>query len=307
MRSRIAIACFAAFFLAIASTAHAWSVTGWVKCDANGSGVRDEGDILLPGVTVTVTGTGATVFSAAAVTGSDGRYTVDLPDAPGTYQIAITVPNGATVLTPATNPVGFSTSDADHSSSVNFLLAQGACATTGMCWLTGGGAKFNSLAGLLVAEHGPQHSFGGNVNPSCSGVPGEGGNWTHIAHSLKLHFQGTQIEVIRCGNIEDHPPGSESPATPFNFIEFRGTGTLKGIHGNKADYGVVQFFGRAEDRNEPGSSGAKDGENIDRYFLHVFNGATPLLLIDLDGDPATVDPVTITGGNLQIHISSCSK
>jgi hypothetical protein len=70
---------------------------------------------------------------------------------------------------------------------------------------------------------------------------------------------------------------------------------------------VVQFFGRAEDRNEPGSSGAKDGALVDRYFLSVFDGAgAKLLLIDVDGNPATVDPVTITDGNLQIHISSCS-
>jgi hypothetical protein len=31
------------------------------------------------------------------------------------------------------------------------------------------------------------------------------------------------------------------------------------------------------------------------------------LLIDLDRGPNTVDPVTITDGTLQLHISSCFK
>ena len=58
------------------------------------------------------------------------------------------------------------------------------------------------------------------------------------------------------------------------------------------------------------SEGESAGAFIDRYFLHVFAdlgdpvGST-LLLIDMDGDLSTVDPVLITGGNLQLHISSC--
>jgi len=51
---------------------------------------------------------------------------------------------------------------------------------------------------------------------------------------------------------------------------------------------------------------AKAGAYIDRYFLRVFDGSgKTLLLIDGDGNPATVDPITITGGNLQLHVSSC--
>jgi hypothetical protein len=68
----------------------------------------------------------------------------------------------------------------------------------------------------------------------------------------------------------------------------------------------VTFFARAEDRNEPGASGNRDGAKIDRYFLNVTDATnTSLLLVDGDGNPATVDPVAITDGNLQIHISSC--
>jgi hypothetical protein len=190
---------------------------------------------------------------------------------------------------------------------VDFLLDGSGCSEA-KCWLTGGGVKFSPTTGTNLAEKGPQHNFGGNVNPSCSEEPGDGGQWNHLAHSQKLHFAGTSIRVVGCGNVSGIPPGSESPVTPFNFIEFEGTGTLKGMAGNKVDYGVVTFFGRAEDRNEPGSNGAKDGQDIDRYFLRVLDGTgATRLLVDGDGNPLSVDPVTITGGNLQIHISSCSK
>jgi hypothetical protein len=103
-------------------------------------------------------------------------------------------------------------------------------------------------------------------------------------------------------------PGLRIPYEPFNFTEFEGTGTVKGIHGNRED-GVpapISFFARAEDRNEPGSNGAKDGAQIDRYFIHAWSGGTTWLLVDGDGNPVTIDPVPITDGNLQIHISSCS-
>ena len=124
----------------------------------------------------------------------------------------------------------------------------------------------------------------------------------------KRHVQGLQIRVVRCGNVPGIPAGSESPVTPYNFIEFEGTGVVKGIHGNK-EAGLpttINFFARAEDRNEPGSNGAKDGALVDRYFIHAWSGAQTWLLVDIDGNPATIDPVTITDGNLQIHISSCA-
>ena len=94
--------------------------------------------------------------------------------------------------------------------------------------------------------------------------------------------------------------------TPFNFIEFYGEGTLSGIKGNKFPTIPVTFFGRVEDRNEPGSNGARDGEDVDRYFMHAVDASgTTVLLVDMDNDTETVDPITITGGNLQLHISSC--
>lgn len=300
---------------ALAATAEAVSVNGYVYCDTNGNGVVDQDDTPIANVTVNVNLVATGTLFASAVTDASGFYQVSLIPVVQQYgydaQVSVsldlqTLPPGSTVLgpTPFLITVGSWYAPGQH----DWLTTNPSCGVKG-CWLTGGGGKFSPITGTSLAEtgKGPGHSFGGNVNPGCSPEAGEGGQWNDVAHTLKLHFQARAIEVVRCGNVPGIPDGSESPQTPYNFIEFRGTGTLKGIHGNKVDYGNVQFAAYVEDRNEPGSSGAKDGALVDRYFLRVFDlGGTTLMLVDVDGDPMTVDPVAITDGNLQLHISSCS-
>lgn len=186
------------------------------------------------------------------------------------------------------------------------------CKKEQLCWMTGGGVKFEPVTGTWNAEakiHGPTDSVGGNVYPSCSGFPGNGGNWNHVAHSLKLHLLGTDITVLRCGNVDGIPPGTESPVCGVNFIEWVGTGRVQGISGNKFGPVDVTFFGRVEDRNEPGNEqSANSGADIDRYFLRVADlDGNLLILVDADGvDDGAVDPLTITGGNFQIHCTSCT-
>ncbi len=95
----------------------------------------------------------------------------------------------------------------------------------------------------------------------------------------------------------------------MNFIEWSGTGTVAGINGNKFAPVAVRFFGRVEDRNEPGNEQSADsGSNIDRYFLRVEDlTGTLLILVDADGsDDGLVDPLTITGGDFLIHCTSCA-
>jgi len=287
-----------------ADNAAAWHAEGTVLCDANGNGIADTGDLPLAGISVRIVGLG---IDTTVVTDAGGTYFAQLPDSDGLVTVTIgTTP--AAVIGPS--EVSANVDGVSYFVQADFLVNGAGCTGDGglKCWLTGGGTKFSPLIGMQVAEKGPAHNFGGNVNPSCSAEPGEGGQWNHIAHSSKLHFQGTQIEVLQCGNVPGIEAGSESPVTPYNFIEFGGTGWVKGISGNKANYDFVTFFARAEDRNEPGSSGAKDGVDIDRYFLQVKDaGGNTLLLVDADNDGATADPVTITGGNLQLHISSCTN
>lgn len=199
------------------------------------------------------------------------------------------------------------------------------CETKLACWLTGGGVKFEPLLGVRMAtanngNNGPVISIGGNVNPGCSPTAGDGGNWNLIDHKAKLHFQGQHIEVVECGNIpvSIRPPGSDSPKTPFNYIEFQGTGILKGIGGNKYDAGPVTFYARAEDRNEPGSKETLGSNFIDRFWIRVFDaqGNTVYLFGNDVPNPDTrcgddsfacTDTIAITGGNLQLHISGCDK
>jgi hypothetical protein len=301
MKKRFSIVMLAAACLALApASASAWGIMVRVVCDGNGLPVL--------GATVTVKGVAGTVFTTSGVTNDNGAISIYVLDVPASYEVTLTAPNGAAVVSPVPHPYPISLDPSETWKRIDFRVSDAACSgpSEPKCWLTGGGAKFSTITGTPVAEKGPQHSFGGNVNPGCNTDSGEGGQWNHVAHSLKMHFQGFQIQVVRCGNVSGIPPGSTSPVTPFNFIEFEGTGVLKGIAGSKMPTADVYFWARAEDRNEPGSSGAKDGAKIDRYFLHVYDGSGTRLLIDLDGDPQTVDPVTITDGNLQIHISSCS-
>lgn len=172
----------------------------------------------------------------------------------------------------------------------------------GRCWLTGGGQR--TVDGL-----GNWHSYGGNINPGCSETAGDGGNWNDVNHTTGEHFMGRSIRVIRCGNVgeAEHPDGSESPVTPVNFIEFEGEGVFMA----RGERPVPVFFhGLYEDREEPGSHGQPTESYKDRYFLNVFTDdsdpvGTSVLLVDADGNPATMDPISVTYGNLQMHFRPC--
>jgi hypothetical protein len=307
-----------------ASTAAAWHVEGFVACDANHSGQLDAGDILAPGVPIRVTSASGPFVGTTSTDGS-GHYLVELPNTPDSYSVVIdeALPSGTSFVLPPSGVYSIATTDTDNLLVRNFLVFNASCATPpppppppllGKCWMTAGGVKFDPDAGSLVAENGPSDSFGGNVFPSCSPLPGNGGNWNHISHSQKLHFQGKNIQQVLCGNVPGIPPGSTSPATGFNFILFGGDGTLQGIDGNTANFGKVFFVGYVEDRNEPGNSnanGANGGQFVDRYWLYVFSNPADIThsgLFLVNGDPTlTFNPVTITGGNIQLHASSCDN
>jgi len=292
---------------------------GNVYCDANDDGSITIGtDLPLNGVGVNVSGDlgFAESVSTGEFFGIDGYYTLPLsPDVPQTYNVSLdaaSIPGGAGVIQPATGDYIFTGTAVGQLFRRNFLVDASACTDEPElgCWMTAGGVKFSNFTGGTVAQHGPKVNLGGNVFPSCDPDPGNGGQWNHVDHQNQLHFQGFDIFTVECGNVPGIEEGSESPVTPFNYIEFAGTGRIQGIKGNKLSETDVSFFARVEDRNEPGNERASDGEDIDKYFIHVFSDAgdpfgTTILLTDGDGDPTTVDPITITGGNLQLHSSSC--
>lgn len=297
------------FCLAVALCSLAWSGTA-LAWHFNGNVLCEQGNQLLGGVTINVVATSGGPYSASGTTDASGNFSISLLDRPACYTATIVLPPGGSYVTPANGEYNFCTTDVVDVVNSNFIIDAPNCVgESGACWLTGGGAKFSNITGSDLGEVAKVHNWGGNVNPGCSPTAGDGGSWNHIDAQRKLHFHGTHIEVVRCGNVDGIPPGSTSPVTPFNFIEYTGWGTLKGIQGNKVDYGTVYFFARAEDRNEPGSNGQRDGDGKDRYFLNVYTvqgaPATSVLLVDQDGIPTTVDPLVISKGNMQIHISSC--
>lgn len=296
---------FAAMVCAALSgvTANAWHLQGKVTCP-NGAPFA--------GVWVRVVGVSDLgPFDITAETGDDGSYFVGLDAVPGNYTATLDpslLPPDATIANPGPMATFSVADEKDYIVTIDWVVnSPSACG--GACWFTGGGAKIDPLIEIPVATKGKLHSFGGNVYPGCSPTAGDGGNWNHVARGdIKLHFKGTSIRVVECGNAYPPAPpeGSTSPVTPFNFIKFEGTGTLKGIQGNKDDFGTVHFFAYCEDRNEPGSKGANDGALIDRYYLRVWDsGGTVRLLVSGSSDPTVVDALPITAGNLQLHASSC--
>jgi hypothetical protein len=310
------------------------SIGDFVWNDLNRDGLQDEGEPGIPGVTVTLSD-GQGVIDTT-VTDANGIYTfMDL--CAGEYIVAADTPPG---FVPSPCNVGADDAIDNDCSPITVVLPEDNTnddtvdfgfneppPPPSLCWLTAGGVKFEASVRGWQAElpghdnnvenenngnndHGPSDSVGGVAYPSCSQFPGHGGNWNHNAHSLSLHLLGTDITVIRCGNVDGIEPGSESPVCDVNFIEFEGTGRVQGINGNHMDPIDVTFFVRAEDRNEPGNErSATEGEDIDRYFLRVADlGGNLVILVDEDGvDDGNVDPLTITGGNFQIHCTSCEE
>lgn len=288
-----------------AGAASASHLLGTITCAATGEP--------LAGIQIQVVSTDpANPYVASGTSDATGTYYIALVSFPVCLQVSAVLGAGESVVSPSGGTYLLCIDGSGANYTQNWVISSPSCGTSsGACWLTGGGAKFSAITNGTVGDYGKSHNWGGNVYPGCSSTAGDGGSWNDIDNNNRLHFHGTTIHVIRCGNIDGIPPGSTSPVTPFNYIEFEGTGTLKGIKGNKADFGTVHFWAHCEDRNEPGSNGQRDGAGKDRYFLNVFTdpahpAESSIYLVDNDGDPLTMDPVTITDGNMQIHITSCS-
>ena len=301
-------------FIGVNTATASCEASGIVVCDANSNGQVDAEDTPLENVEVNVQIMIDFWAPFLTTTDANGSFLTVIKDFAASYTETLneaTLPEDFTYVQPASGAILFTTQDfPDCFDNQEWLIDSSICRQgVEQCWLTAGGVKFSTVTGTFLDEinnHGPMHSWGGNVNPACA--PNKG-HWNHIDHRGKLHFQATDIEVITCGNVPGIEPGSESPVTPVNFIEFTGPATLKGIKGNRDDFGEVCYRARAEDRNEPGSHGAQDGNDVDRYFLEVYdcNTLETLLLVDVDGDPTTVDPVSITGGNMQMHWRPCGN
>ena len=271
----------------------------------------------LAGVTVTLQGTLNTITGS---TTAEGTFYISVPTVTDTYTVTIAVPAGLTIVSPASGnysvpifaggvggPASFEGAD--------FVLTGCTPPPSSACWMTAGGVKFEPLASEYLAEakngKGPNDSFGGNVYPSCSAFPGDGGHWNHVAHRLNLHLNGQKQHVIECGNVPVTAPGTDSPECSVNFIHWEGWGTISPVNGGNTDKKVpVYYEAKVEDRAEPGNlRGAKNQpDDVDRYWIKVsYLNADQTIGVPVPGfEFGTYDnPIQITGGNLQIHCTSC--
>jgi hypothetical protein len=312
------------FTLLFLGSAYACAVSGKIYCDVNNNGIIDSEDKVLPNVKVTVKGDDWW-FDRYILTDGNGEYVIPLEYYGPNFTLTVGpdgLPADAIFIIPDTNPHRFSTIDGNWNPVINVLISSKTCqsVSSGACWMTAGGVKFIPELGYNAAEKGPRFNFGGNTFPGCSPTAGDGGQWSFVDRAQNIHFQAWQIDQVTCGNVTGIPPGSTSPVTPFNYIDFSGWGTIKPIAGNGAaakkaaavEPKKVYFFAHFEDRNEPGNLNAlpDEGAKVDRLYLRVWTDlnnppGSIIYLINGSVDPATVDPVLITGGNIQIHISSC--
>jgi hypothetical protein len=283
----------------LSSAVIAGTVTGFVFCDANTNQIIDANDVPIAGVQVVVRGIIGT-FSNSTVTASDGSFSLQIPPfdplalvrdpLSQTYIETLnpaTLPSGSTIISPLpiTNIISTPSYFIDYLADlINVGFNSGVGFTTNGDWLINNPDCQNqnidctlSGSGVIKGANGKkvEHTFHGRITH-------DDGQWMHVAHALNLQFKSTTIQTVQCDGT--------------NAMTFTGTGTLKGLGGNKVNYGTVSFTAGVEDLGQPGKNG-------DRYYLRVYtSGGTTLLLVSGDpANPTNIVTLPISGGNLKIR------
>ncbi len=295
LSSRLAVCTL--FSAASLCVAHA-TTSGFVFCDANHNGQIDSGDVPMPGVLVVVTNTTGTFSNANWTATPNGGFAIALGSPTDTYVEYIhplTLPPDATVVQPPGGVYTFQLTN-NETFMANFLVSSTNCSSppppppppnTNQCCLHAhasiGGSHGRSLFDIE-----------GAALPSCDGTNADHGEWDIVARALKLRFEGSTFDITNCGTDQDASSGAQ-----FRFIEFQGLGTLKGFGGCHANFGVVAFSARAEDRS---------GCGADRLYFRVYtaDGTTVLLISSDTSNALDVAPVAISRGNLQISNDCCN-
>jgi hypothetical protein len=270
-----------------ALTAHAWNVSGIVRCPSGRPDV---------GATVSIP-----ALNLSTTTDSSGAYSIDLPDAPFRGKICLDTSTGTTGLSVKGNGCqNFSVDEVNMFVLVNFVVNGPSCSciVPPACWLTGGGTISDTSAS-------PHYSFGGVVYPGCSPRAAGGGNWNVVDHLAGLHFKGLDIIVDDCCGVP-----TSSPPVNVNEIDFHGTGIISGIEGNAFPTTCVTFVGHAEDHAESGSG-------VDVLYIVVTDCTSGQVYLSITGtagaacanspSPFNNNGVFLSTGNLQIHTSGCAK
>jgi len=288
----------ALLFASATPTLKAWITAGYVYCDSNQNEQIDAGDTPIPGVLVVVTNISGTFSNANFTTTPDGGFVLELPSVPDTYVEylhPLTLPGDAVGVLP---PGGYHMFTLDGSTSNflgNFLVSSPTCTNTppppppqtnGCC------LKASGTIGGKKSK--PAFCFAGEAVPACACTNGDSGVWDVVAFNAKLHFEGCVLDIVNCGEVS-----VTNCAGSTKFIEFQGIGKLKGIAGCRADYGLVYFYARAEDRGKQGDS---------LYFrAYSAEGATLLLISGDMSDASHIVPLPLCTGDVKIGTDCCDR
>jgi len=196
------------------------------------------------------------------------------------YVHPLTLPQGSTAVTPLANtftitPEASVVTNFFLVSNTNCLSTQPPPQGTTNCWA--------NASGTIGGSGRPAHSFGGVVLPPCS-PDAASSFWTDVAHFQKLQFKSLSITNVVCVST--------------NSIQFSGTGSLKGIAGNKARNNDVVFDAFLQ---------TSAGENNDAYYLRVYDrsGRTLLLISSNASNPLALAPVNLRSGSVEISPFIC--
>jgi hypothetical protein len=265
-----------------------WTTSGYVFCDANQNGQIDSGDKPLPGVLVVITNFDGT-YSNADFTGTpDGGFIIQLPG-PGTYTEYLhpaTLPADATSVIPPTGTYSYTfTVGVISNFEGNFLISSASCATntpppppppppqnTNCC-------EMNACA-TIMNHSCISYIIGGNAK--SGGTNADSGKWDVLDVKNRLHLEAIVTDVIVCGTYTNG-------TCVYHYMDFSGSGTLKGVSGCRANYGSVTFIARVED-------GGSCRGCADRIYVRVLDATNnTVLLVNGDTNPDNVMPVNVAG------------
>ncbi len=279
------------------SVANAWDTSGYVVCDANQNGQIDANDSALSGVLVVVTNVAGTYSNANWTAASDGGFVIDLPNQADTYVEylhPLTLPSDARVVLPSGGVYQFTLDSVTQSNFLgSFLISSSLCASN----TPPPPPTVNSNLFCLKAEATicggrgkPLYVVAGEVSP-VNGGTNACGEWAVVASASKLKFLGRPVDIV------DEGQDTDANGSVYKYMEFEGTGTLKGFGGCRANYGVVSFYARVEDHGK-----CRTTPDSIYFRAYLADGTTRLLISADSNNPLNVAPVNISKGNVELSV-----
>ncbi len=281
------------------SVANAWDTGGYVVCDANQNGQIDANDSALSGVLVVVTNVAGTYSNASWTASADGGFVVSLPnqaDSYVEYLHPLTLPSDATVVFPSGGVYHFTLDGVTQSNFLgSFLISSSLCASNTPPpppTVNSNAFCLNAEATISAGRGKPLCVIAGEVSP-VNGGTNLCGEWVVVSFASKLQFKGQPVDVV------DEGEDTDANGALYKYMEFEGTGTLKGFGGCRANYATVSFYVRVEDH---GNSRATP--DLIYFRADSADGTTRLLISADSNNPMDIAPVQISKGKVELSVCS---